>query len=941
MLHRNGTAFVNNGTPLYWYQDQKVFLAFYSKTYLGKTYSNYVPLTVANYHDLDAIMKDKEHHLYVDHPDVARNSKIYIDNRDCESDPTKSELDLLKDFFDLSVNSGSPAVTGHAPLDAHVQGGADLEFILHGNVSPKAYTVSGGSPAGWTPIGDGTNCFAGNFHGDGFTISGLDHSLFGSLCGSVYNLGVTGSFTSAGVADTGEGYVENCWINTSATSGFPAGVKAVFGNPSATSGIQLVNSYYQEGKTYDTTDNGRGIATPMSDQSFYNGTVAYNLNGFYLNKRYYDHAALTSGTAYKYLKSENGTLSETPLTGYYPAEPDAKYGDVGYVESRYADGDFIYADGTIPESYDERMRVVTEETTSKVTYSPVWPDDYFYFGQTLSYGYNTTRPHEDLPAHIAKSGNRLPMNNSSNRVYRAPAYYQSSVMDQVHYNLAAVLAANSAPKTITDTDLRPAYPGMTAVDFASHNDATWALGTATSAPVGAFYPPLLDNIDGLVSISNEGETPNLLVYAPSAEVNSSTHQVLTNYFVDPDYTNYYTDDNYRNVATAPASSVLGHIVQSNLVAINDHLLVDKRDFNCPISYTFAEDKRMWYQRTPDLYVDLTKGWESVSLPFTAELVSTQQKGEITHFYSGSRSVDANGTKIGHEYWLREFKGITVPSGSPAGIVTATCNYPASGAGDATKNAANTFLWDFYYSKNVQQDANTDSYQTYYSETRQLAQYPLLSTATPYLVGFPGKTYYEFDLSGEFVAQNTAAPAPLQLDKQVISFVSEPAITIGVSDNELTPAAHDGYSFMPNYMSKKADGFLMNAEGSSFNVTPEGGAATVPFRPYFVATASSPAPARVILFDSSDTAFAFGGDDKDPSGNNLGEGDLLFTVRSHRLDVSSTLHRAADVRIVNAGGLTIASFTIQPGETISTNIGVAGVYIARADGGRIQKKFAIR
>ena len=50
-------------------------------------------------------MKDKAHHLYVDHPNVMRNSKIYIDNRDCESDETKSELDLLKDFFDLSVGS--------------------------------------------------------------------------------------------------------------------------------------------------------------------------------------------------------------------------------------------------------------------------------------------------------------------------------------------------------------------------------------------------------------------------------------------------------------------------------------------------------------------------------------------------------------------------------------------------------------------------------------------------------------------------------------------------------------------------------------------------------------------------------------------------------------------------------------------------------------------
>ena len=159
-----------------------------------------------------------------------------------------------------------------------------------------------------------------------------------------------------------------------------------------------------------------------------------------------------------------------------------------------------------------------------------------------------------------------------------------------------MLAAQSAPKTITDTDLKDAYPNMTAVDFAGHNDNTWSQGSAANA----FYSPLLDSSDGLLSISNEGETPNLLVYAPSADVNAKTLEVLTDYFVDPVYTSYYTDDKYRKVAAASASSVHGHLVQSNLKAVNDHLLVDKRDFNCPISYQFADDKRMWHQRTPGM-----------------------------------------------------------------------------------------------------------------------------------------------------------------------------------------------------------------------------------------------------------------------------------------------------------------------------------------------------
>jgi hypothetical protein len=389
--------------------------------------------------------------------------------------------------------------------------------------------------------------------------------------------------------------------------------------------------------------------------------------------------------------------------------------------------------------------------------------------------------------------------------------------------------------------------------------------------------------------------------------------------------------------SAGASSVNGHLVQSDLTANSDHLLIDKQDFNCPISYTFDSDKRMWYQRVPDNFVSLKKGWETVSLPFTAELVTTHQKGEITHFYSDSPSIDENGTKIGHEYWLREYKGATVPSGSPA-VVTATFNYPDAAGDD--RQVDNTFLWDYYYSENTQKDANADTYQTYYETGRKLKAYPLLATATPYIVGFPGKTYYEFDLSGEWTAKNTAETAPAKLDKQTISFVSEPGITIAISDNELSATPVDGYKFVPNYMSKVVDGYLMNADGNSFNVTPTEGAKATPFRPYFVADNAGARQYEHILFDSNDSSFAFG-DDKDPSGDDFGEGDLVITIRQHAVSVTSSLRREADVRIVNMSGLTIANFTIQPGETINTHIGVAGVYMVRADGGRIQKKLAIK
>ena len=199
------------------------------------------------------------------------------------------------------------------------------------------------------------------------------------------------------------------------------------------------------------------------------------------------------------------------------------------------------------------------------------------------------------------------------------------------------------------------------------------------------------------------------------------------------------------------------------------------------------------------------------------------------------------------------------------MVTAAFRHPT--ASGSAKTVGNTFLWDYYFSKNAQKDANADIYQTYYEKARTYEAYPLLSAATPYIVGFPGRTYYQFDLSGEFMAQNTASPAPEQLDKQAISFVSNPGITIGVSDDELNTVTEDNYGFKPNYMSKKVAGYLMNAEGNSFDVTPDGGLVTVPFRPYFIAATNQGARdvTRSILFNMDGTGFDFCAELRDLAG----------------------------------------------------------------------------
>ena len=931
--HINGIDYTPGNDPLYWYQDG-YFLAYYAKTYLGKTYSNHLPISVANYHDLKKVMNDESHHYYVDNPNVKRNSKIYI------NDETEG-LHQLKDFFDLSVLDTKPTegrLAGHELLDSHVKGGADLEFILHTDINQ--------TDEYWTPIGDDNHCFAGNLHGDGHTISGLTESLFGTLCGNVYNLGVTGTFSSAGVVDRGTGYVENCWV--SSKSNVSSNIKAVFGSPSGT-GVQVVNCYYPETNKYSATNHPRGNAKAMPATAFYNGTVAYNLNGFYLYKRYSDQKVITGSTTYKYftVKSDDNSLilqdgSEGKKLGRYGNDPMLSsagnatvYEYNGYVEDRYGDGDFRYSEGIIPDPGEKRAHA----TTTKTEYYPIWPDDYLYFGQMLTYGWNDQRPHEETPSCIYKEDGRLVANNKSNRVYRAPAYYQSSTMSVAHFNPSVNLVAYARGD---DEKKHPAYPNMTAIDFCGHNDTEYKKGFNDNK----FYQPLLDD-DGLTDIVNRDETPNLLVYAPDATAKSKTYTVLKTYFNDKEPAYAETGNmGYRCVAVANTGAIVGHMVTSNLSTLSDHLLVDKKDFDCPIGYQMGDGKRMWYQRLPEHYVNTSTGWETVSLPFTAELVTTQQKGEITHFYSGSAWVDEETkTKIGHEYWLREYKGGAMDT-NDASVFKTTFNYP-----DATgekKDADNTFLWDYYYSKNYNEvgkagkDKNADIYQTYYKTGRDLSEYPLLANGTPYIIGFPGERYYEFDLSGSWKPKNTADTPPAQLARQTITFASDEAAFIAVSDEEKAGVTKNNYTFKPNYLGKETTGYMMNTVGSCFEITSEA-VATVPFRPYFVATPANGAPRRAtvksIVFDSSDSSFAIG--DDDPSEGEVGQGSLLFGVRRHTIVVTSSLRDEADVRIVNVNGQTIDSYKIQPGETVETPVYNSGVYIIRAAGGHYTKKVSVK
>ena len=1031
--HINGVEYTPATDLLYYYQND-YYVAYYAKTYLGKTYSNHVPVRVANYHDLKKVMEATTHHYYIDHQDVDRDPKIYINNYSNDAAGSKSGLDLLKQLFDLSLQEGKVSTDangfidkelddeghvtatdspfkGHKPLKKSMVGGCDnLELIMRTNLEYD-------SEDAWESIASGTDeCFSGVLHGDGYYISGLNNSLFDKLCGQVYNLGVTGSFSDAGIAKTGTGYVENCWMSTSSKA-VKIG-KPVFGNPTrgGTDLKQVVNCYYQEeasGVTNpytNTVDASHGNATRMSAQSFYNGEVAYDLNGFYLNKRYYQGSGLNTGKPYDYLSvGTDGTLPDAVTTGYYPADYacyplDAAVGKYGYVENRFADGDYIYASGTIPEVPDMRMRTKKETINGKETdvtyYVPIWPDDYLFFGQALNYGHVETRTHQDVPSHIAKSSDRIDTDVTGNRVYRAPAYFRSSTMGVAYFNPYAVFAA-----TKKGSPAVKAYENMTAIDFTGYNDVNYAYqpgwqqwsetsqklqSTGKSTAEYAFYPPLLDD-GGVKDFKNADLTKNLLVYTTKVtgeeHVNDAcnvTDGTINAALIETAYkegdatgTGYVAGKaEYRTVAYSDPQYTMGHWVQksgADYKAIRDHQLVDKQDFNAPMAYTFDTGKRMWYQRQPDNFAgqkhdmdengkpqfDLNAGWESISLPFSAELVTTDVKGEITHFYNGTNADESTNNK-GHEYWLREFTG-KVPKdkqeSTDPDVYVAQFNYPTAVTTDATdddKTVYNTFLWDYYYKAiggHNQQDKNYDTYQKYYDASRPYKDYPLLTKGKPYIIGFPGAMYYEFDLSGGFIAYETTAKykekLPEQLDKQTITFASNPGAVIAVSDNEMnavTTETTGEYRFYPNYLNIEmpVGGYVMSYDGDAYkqmeatDVTEKKNKVSA-FRTYFSTATTPQRAARRIVFGGSASSLGDGGRQMS---DDLTE-NLIIDALHGKIVVTSALRQDTDIRIFNVSGQTVDAYTLQPEQVVTTPISVSGIYIVRTADGKYLKKLFVK
>lgn len=915
--HKNGVAYQQGRAPLYWYQNE-YWIAYYAKTYLGKTYSSPVRLSVANYHRLRDVL-DHPEYMFVDsitdtysnkramlrNPKIYINDDVYTENRD-GAEVQLNEFDYLIELYNEHLiygkQDGIKQITGRNN-NGQIQYAKNLEFILQSNVEPlyykdKEWKLGNSSSA--------DNCFQGNLHGDGYTIGGLTHSLFNKLCGNVYNLGVTGSFTGAGISDNG-GAVYNSWVSTSA---IPTTA------PVIASGGSVINSYYNSAQ-YAAGSYSNG-ATAASTREFADGTVAYKLNGYYQQKR----SDITSnkkrsGSDGAYLQN-NGTSTFPTIHEITGSESSSSlYVNVDYVEERMKTGDFRYEKGEVPYRVGE-IRYVDgnpdEGTAAK--FVPIYPDDYIFFGQNLTYGLVQGKDHNDNPMRIEKRpysySNTVDdvtidyepelidaVTDADNRVFRAPSYTAQSpttVAGGVHYNRNAVFT-DTYKEMVIDRD-------VTAIDF-----------TGAETDGSGFNNTWLD-FDGVKSIYLKGLTRNMLIYADASQEDS--YSVLMEAANEPEL-NVNPEKSYNTVAVVqetayPLFHLVGKQLNSEYRAATSQFLVDKQNFAAPKAYSFNDGYYMWYQRRPAYYANSsTDGWEGLILPFTADLVTTQDKGEITHFYGNSDK--------GHEYWLRGFTGVeTAGAEKKAQFVR-----PKEDVGYEKVEelaVANSYLYDKYYSKNSRNDVNADDYFEYYNTTRTYKDYLLTTANIPYIVAYPGVAYYEFDMSGNFVPENTATPAPEKLDKQIVTYVSVRNQEIPVYNASALVTTASGYTLYGSYLNTDiADAdYKVDATGAGFERVQNSDVA-VPFRVYLKKNGSA-APTRGNVLDYIPIS---GSDDYIAEQAPLK--GLNIYGKNHVIYIESSLDFETVVTVYSTSGQIIARVKVAPGTTVKVPVNANGVYIA--------------
>lgn len=658
--------------------------------------------------------------------------------------------------------------------------GAYAQFFLQNNIAVQQTT-----PLAVDSYYQSAANFAGTLNGDGYTITGVDGNLFNNLSatGNVYNLGLeTGSI--AGEVATGG---------------------------------KIHTSYeYANRIVYDANGNANGN---YSEEEFNNGTVAYNLNQYYLEARKKmltapstTQADLAEEAAVEYVKNyyANGDYQYARMnsdgseylrnnanphyyvdisTGFdtYATWHDTNHAidaarkvDVstpnslwsGFAESVSAGSQMSlgasFADNAVTEVapgtaiYKPLFNAEKIDATSEAT---VVKNDYIFFGQNLQ---ATPEAH---PVAIASHD----VANMTNRVWRASGFYQTKVDKGFHFNASG--DANKIITYVNDTK-------TTAIDFTGKRDEQNAASLPSTGWLEAnsqkiFYAPALDLPTEYYGLRMaDGVTRNLLVYTDNQTGEGDNGKIAK---IAATLLNYGDDTEEIDIK--------GHRIEgtgSPLTYSTAKLhLVDLEDFNAPIAFNAT---KAWYERDPQSetgYVnDAGKAWSSICLPYTVETATLSDgiqryqdangngavgpQTNITFFYGDADDVASNPNIINHEFWLRGLNAVTTTGTKKAQFKRPTNAIAASG----------------------------------------------FAAYKPFIVSFPGSKFYEFNMEG-----------------QSITFGADDA-TIAVTDDnvESNKTSVSGYTYYGAFLNNEGTGVYsidINGEGDKF----EAGKAVYPFRAY--------------------------------------------------------------------------------------------------------------
>lgn len=774
-------------------------------------------------------------------------------------------------------------------------------------------------PAGYDVSKYGNIILKGTVHGEGHVITGLgaDKALISENQGNIHNLGMASGKMAANGCTGGGKY--HCCFEYNDGSDQPRKVYRMNGD----------------------------VTTEYSVDDFRYGKVAYDLNQYYLDKRYVLGATDASSSAANYVENyfangdyqyarradektsditgvtylRTGTGDDEPnygsnLTRHNMAHTIDKPRAVGYVAEHAATQADIDAGKakTIGESVPESrtgnyLPLFNSAKQTEGLYLTEQMNDYIYWGQNL----------QATPAAYPSTIESLQLSAMTNRVYRAAGYYRDTKAEGYYYN-----AYNNNGKAMGSYVHNPK---TTAIDFTCQADvaapvysngikndySTSGVGTANGGSI--YYSPIADNATTFASfnIGNTDVTRNLLVYTSK----NDEEQLYDNYDVVNRALTY-------NENTAE-SLIKGHQViigDSKKEAQYLHLVeratesAPNNDFCSPIAFDVTD--RAWYTRQPANYAnDANSAWEGICLPFTVDKTMASINGEITHFYGtapdNTEPAD-NFYNLHHEYWLRGLTTVTSDDAKTEGKFLRPGSDLFAPAKQATVPSYvydNDFFVKTYDSRNYNSDDNN-----WYSNSHTYTNYLPLTQGIPYIVSFPGNRFYEFDLSSEFykVIDSSAKPQTVTFN----AYHDNGDVVIPVTTEIKTDVTD--YAHIGTYLSMADATYGMNATGTAFDKSVN---TVLPFRTYMTAPPSS-AKTRA---GHDDSVIYIAGDATGieeileesfyPEDPNASSSDYLkiTSIGNGRISIESTY--ATTLRVFTAAGQLYRLLDVRPGtETYS-------------------------